>query len=244
MTQIWPKKPFFGQIIKIKNIFTHKHKKGDLPIVDDEIKRAAGIETSEEDEQIVRSNTNGSQVQQLVTADGTYATQSAFVMNSQTANVNNSKKDDFENRPTLRGFLLQGNFFIAAALARTLTKLAFKYVKLTETDHIKQNRFMAEAMYIMASVLHFGKSGLAKKQITEDDTDSINVCLRVISERSNLIVKLFDDQSKQALSTLLDAKLSDDLDTDLKKSLTKKHTLKIQVINFYLFSWIYKIYCP
>lgn len=199
---------------------------GDLPIVDDEIKRAAGIETSEEDEQILRSNTNTSQVQQLVTADGTYATQSAFVMSSQSLN---SKKNDDENRPTLRGFLLQGNFFIAAALARTLTKLAFKYVKLTETDQIKQNRFMAEAMFIMASVLHFGKSGLAKKQITEDDTDSINVCLRVISERSNLIVKLFDDQSKQALSTLLDAKIHEDLDGDLiKKTINKKLILTIQ----------------
>lgn len=74
---------------------------GDLPIVDDEIKRAAGIEsTSEEaDEQIVKSNAS-THVQTLVTADGTYATQSAFVM---PANGTNSKKDDPENRPTLRG---------------------------------------------------------------------------------------------------------------------------------------------
>ena len=76
---------------------------GDLPIVDDEIKRAAGIENSEEDDLIVKSNTNGSQVQQLVTADGTYATQSAFVMNSQT---NGSKKDDPDNRPILRGYVI------------------------------------------------------------------------------------------------------------------------------------------
>lgn len=198
---------------------------GDLPIVDDEIKRAAGIETSEEDHQILKNNNASSQIQQLVTADGTYATQSAFVMNSASTN---SKSDDIENRPTLRGFLLQGHFFIAAALARTLTKLALKYLQLKVNEPIKQNRFISETMFIMASVLHYGKSGLAKKPMNEDDTDSVNVCLRIVSERSNLILKLFDDQSKQALSTLLNAKLNDEPDSEsMKKSSTKKN-LKIQ----------------
>ncbi len=66
---------------------------GDLPIVDDEIRRAAGIENStEEDELIVKSNQgHTNQVQQLVTADGTYATQSAFVMNNQTNSINAKK---------------------------------------------------------------------------------------------------------------------------------------------------------
>ena len=96
------------------------------------------------------------------------------------------------------------------------------------TDPVKQNRFVAEAMYIMASVLHYGKSGLAKKSINEDDTDSINVCLRVISERSSLIVGLFDNESKQALSTLLEAKLSDDIDGDsVKKSAKKLHNIQV-----------------
>ena len=77
----------------------------------------------------------------------------------------------------------------------------------------------------MASCLHYGKSGLAKKPINEDDTDSINVCLRIVSERSSLVMRLFDDQSKQALTTLLDTKLHDtDLvsESDLAKKLNDK----------------------
>lgn len=184
---------------------------GDLPIVDDELKRAAGTDTSnkEQDEKTVS-------VQQLVTADGTYATQSAFVLTNNSQNL--SKQDQAEKRPTLRGFLLQGNFFIAAALARTLTKLTLKYLKLVNDNQIKQNRFLAEAMYIMSSVLHYGKSGLTKKAINEDDNDSINICLRVIAERSPHIVRLFDDQSQQALTTLLDAKLNDDLNNDASEA--------------------------
>jgi coatomer subunit beta len=187
---------------------------GDLPIVDDELKRAAGTDTSnkEQDEKTVS-------VQQLVTADGTYATQSAFVLTNNSQNL--SKQDQAEKRPTLRGFLLQGNFFIAAALARTLTKLTLKYLKLVNNNQIKQNRFLAEAMYIMSSVLHYGKSGLTKKAINEDDNDSINICLRVIAERSPHIVRLFDDQSQQALTTLLDAKLNDDNDASEASKLSK-----------------------
>jgi len=187
---------------------------GDLPIVDDELKRAAGTDTNnkEQDEKTVS-------VQQLVTADGTYATQSAFVLTNNSQNL--SKQDQAEKRPTLRGFLLQGNFFIAAALARTLTKLTLKYLKLVNNNQIKQNRFLAEAMYIMSSVLHYGKSGLTKKAINEDDNDSINICLRVIAERSPHIVRLFDDQSQQALTTLLDAKLNDDNDASEASKLSK-----------------------
>ncbi len=201
---------------------------GDLPIVDDELKRASGIETSKEDEQIVRNNNASTSVQQLVTADGTYATQSAFVLASNHTNA----KEDADKRPTLRGFLLQGHFFIAAALARTLTKSTLKYLKLVKDNQIKQNRFLAEAMYIMSSVLHYGKSGLTKKPINEDDNDSINICLRVIAERSSQIVRLFDGQSQQALSTMLEAKLSEELDADARAKLNKnskyRHNTKIQ----------------
>jgi coatomer subunit beta len=105
---------------------------------------------------------------------------------------------------------VQGHFFIATALSRALTKLALKYAALSGDAPLKQNRFLAEAMLIMASLLHYGHSGLAAKPISADDTDSINVCLRVLSERAPPLTRLFGDQSKQALNTLLDAKLHDE----------------------------------
>jgi len=186
---------------------------GDLPIVDDELKRAAGIE-NKEDEQILRSN-NSNTPQQLVTADGTYATQSAFLLNSQT-NTNTNK--DTDKRPTFRSFLFQGHFFIAASLARTLTKLTLKYIKLVEDNLVKQNRFVGETILILASILHFGKSGLAKKSINEDDYDSINVCLKVICDRAPFVLDLFNEKSKQALTTLLEAKLFEEGNKDGKGS--------------------------
>lgn len=197
----------------IQNLITLiRQSLGDLPIVDDELKRAAGQVDSKEDEQILRSNTSATSQQQLVTADGTYATQSAFTVNGSSASSQALKNGDadIDKRPTFRGFLLQGHFFIAAALARTLAKLAMRYARLVEGNVTKQNRFIGEVMLIMASILHFGKSGLPKKAINEDDTDSINVCLRVVSERTAFIYNLFYEQSQQALGQMLDAKLKDE----------------------------------
>jgi coatomer subunit beta len=191
----------------IQNLITLiRQSLGDIPIVDDELKRAAGTE-NKEDEAILRQNTTSAPAQQLVTADGTYATQSAFTV---AAAATTNGKDDLDKRPTFRGFLLQGQFFIAAALARTLAKLSIKYARLVNGNQLKQNRFSAETMLIMASIIHFGKSGLAKKPINEDDNDSINVCLRVVADRSAFIYSVFYEQSQQVLTTMLDAKLNED----------------------------------
>lgn len=82
----WSKASFLTYYISYVNLFVISlgiiiYLDSQIPIVDDEMKKAAG-ETTDEDTAI----TQGS-VQKLVTADGTYATQSAF---STTATI---KKD-------------------------------------------------------------------------------------------------------------------------------------------------------
>lgn len=63
-----------------------------------------------------------------------------------------------ESRPPLRQYLVDGDFFIGAALGTTLTKLSLRYISLVH-DVQKHNRFCTDAMLIMASILHLGKSG-------------------------------------------------------------------------------------
>lgn len=201
---LWILGEYCESVEDIQNLITLiRQSLGDIPIVDDELKRAAGLVGSSSNDDELKSNITTTQ--QLVTADGTYATQSAFVM-SQSNHNSAASKDD---RPVFRGFLLQGHFFIASALARALTKLSIKYAKLVEGNVVKQNRFNSEAMLIMASILHFGRSGLTKKPITEDDNDAINICLRLITEIHNaFVVNLFSGESQTTLSTMLAAKLT------------------------------------
>lgn len=131
---------------------------GEIPIVEDEMKRAAGEKT--DDDVAVMQTT----VPKLVTSDGTYATQSSFstlayVISSSSSSSTSlhfltrflvlcrtSKKG--EARPPLRQYLMDGEFFIGAALGTTLAKLALRYNSIV-SDKTKQNRFTAEAMLIM-----------------------------------------------------------------------------------------------
>ena len=128
-------------------------------------------------------------MKQLVTADGTYATQSALVTGGGVGGPGGGGGKD--QRPALRRFLLDGEFFVAAALATSLTKLVLRYEQLLHggrfskldrklTRHHKNaflgdkkraNSFSAEAMFILATIVHLGKSGLSKTPVTEDDLD-------------------------------------------------------------------------
>ncbi|EDO34974.1 predicted protein [Nematostella vectensis] len=184
---------------------------GDMPIVDDEMRKAAGDQGKAGEEAPARSAAS----QRLVTADGTYATQSAF---SQPGAAVGLAKTDDEKRPPLRQYLLDGEFFVGAAIACTLTKLALRFLQ-KESDLTKQNVFCANCMLMMSSILHLGKSGLSKKVITDDDVDRISMCLRAVAERAPLMKDIFTVQCRQSLSSMLDAnkKLEDEQKADAEK---------------------------
>lgn len=161
---------------------------GEIPIVDAELRKAAGEEGPEVDAPSEKPSSAT-----LVTAAGTYATQSAFT----AASVSKEEKI-----PPLRGYLLEGHFFIAAALGSCLTKLTIRYLQQVPEPQSK-NAFCAEAMLIIASILHLGRSGIPKKPITEDDAERLCVCLRVLSERSSVMGAVFSEKSREVLASML-----------------------------------------
>ncbi|NXT14061.1 COPB protein, partial [Prunella fulvescens] len=183
---------------------------GEIPIVESEIKKEAGELKPEEEVSV-------GPAQKLVTEMGTYATQSAL------SSSRPAKKE--EDRPPLRGFLLDGDFFVAASLATTLTKIALRYVSLVQ-EKKKQNSFNAEAMLLMATILHLGKSSLPKKPITDDDVDRISLCLKVLSECSPLMNDIFNKECRQSLSHMLSAKLEEEKLSQKKES--EKRNVTIQ----------------
>lgn len=61
-------------------------------------------------------------------------------------------------RPPIRKYLMNGDFFIGASIGSTLAKLALRYISVA-SDPVAQNKFCAEAMLIIASILNLGKSG-------------------------------------------------------------------------------------
>lgn len=183
---------------------------GEIPIVENEIKKETG-EVKPEDE------VSAAPAQKLVTEMGTYVTQSAL------SSSRPSKKE--EDRPPLRGFLMDGDFYVAASLATTLTKVALRYVAIVQ-DKKKQNSFVAEAMLIMVTVLHLGKSSLPKKPITDDDVDRISLCLKVLSECSPLMNDIFNKECRKSLSHMLTVRLEEEKLSQKKES--EKRNVTVQ----------------
>lgn len=115
-----------------------------MPLVEDELKKAAG-----DSESIEGSGISGSQ---LVTSDGTYATQSAF--------ITNTSRNDQSKRPPLRQYLIDGDFYIGAALGTTFTKLGLRFAEIWDgKDTLKANQFCVNLMLVLTYILKLGKSG-------------------------------------------------------------------------------------
>ena len=167
---------------------------GELPLLEAENKRQAGEKLAEDGSAQVAPA-------QLVTSDGTYASQSAFSAGSLR------KKE--EKRPALVQYMMEGDFFIGASLATTLAKLALRYKSL-EIDVQKSNRIQAEAMFVMSSVMQLGRSGLPSKAITHDDAERLSLCLRSLASPTALVQKVFTEGCREALGRMLTAKAEED----------------------------------
>lgn len=191
-----------------------KQSLGPLPMVDEELKLASGDKTAEDN--MASSDAPVSTTTTLVTSDGTYATQSIF-----STNVTTKKK---ESRPSIRQYLIDGDFFIGAALGTTLVKLAFRYIS-AEPDLLKQNVMLAETMLIISSVLHLGRSGLSNKPIANDDEERLLFTLNVLQNKEPEIVKIFTDRCRSALQSMLSAKANEEylVNKEKEKSSVKVH---------------------
>merc|ERR1719376_1059144 len=177
-----------------------------------------------EDESVVQSAQSAKVQQPVVTADGTYATQSAFTAGGGEggkaggaggAGGGSSSKSKEPERPPLRKYLMEGDFFIGAAIGTTLSKLALKYAaSVKEAKRI--NRFNAESMLVLSSILHLGRSGLPAKAITEDDFERIALCVRVLANKGHAKVTDFVClEGRKALTEMLDGQSADNLADDL-----------------------------
>ncbi|XP_054168889.1 coatomer subunit beta-like [Oppia nitens] len=182
---------------------------GDIPIVESELKKLEN--GTENDETSVTTNTNSQpNAAKLVTADGSYATQSALSVNT--------KVEKTANIPPLRQYLLNGEFFIGTALANCLVKLAFRYKQVVGSGK-QSNRFLAQSMLILTSILHLGKSKLISQTINDDDFERIAFCLMILTnicsenginaEMAELLSKIFLAEMRSSLDSMLQSNKAD-----------------------------------
>jgi coatomer subunit beta len=164
---------------------------GVLPIVDSELREQASREEEEQNKEEPKLVTRT-----RITADGTYATESAY-----TTPHTNVKAE----KPPLRRMLLEGDFFLATSLAVTVTKISLRHAEHAIPTDVEKNAVKGEAMLMMASVLHLGKSGLFAAAIDEDSYERIMTCLMCLAEPSPQLHEIFLQHSHAAFLQMLES---------------------------------------
>merc|ERR1711862_279754 len=62
----------------------------------------------------------------------------------------------------------------------------------------------------MGSILRLGTSGLPEKPITKDDEDRLQLCLKVLSDKTSLLCSVFNTECRDALGQMLEATVTTD----------------------------------
>lgn len=211
---------------------------GDIPIVESELQKLEeGNEEAKEGDAYKQPAQQ--QSSKLVTADGSYATQSALSVMAKNPSTE-------ATMPPLRSYLLTNNeFVIGTALANCLIKLCLRYKQLSK-DPRSTNAYFAESMLVLTSILHLGKSRLVTQMINEDDYERISHSLHMLillnkatdQEAEALISSIYLRETRTSLVSMLDNSKNgeDKFESTIAKSKNKTvesddHLLFSQLIN-------------
>lgn len=166
---------------------------GEVPILASERRL---LSAGEEEESVVSKPAEHHKPKVL--ADGTYATESAFSSEAQ--------EEHKANRPPLRNLILSGNYFVAAVLSSTLTKLVLRYQKISSNE-ARKNALRAEALLIMTSILRVSESEIVTQKMDEDTSERIFSCIKVLAEgyKEPVLEKAFLEDSKAAFKVIVQA---------------------------------------
>ncbi|KAF3067053.1 Coatomer subunit beta [Daldinia childiae] len=172
---------------------------GEIPILASEqrlLDHVDGDEEKEKEQVNGHSKSAAPSGSRRVLADGTYATETALTSGSAAAAKLEAVKA--AQKPPLRQLILEGDYYLAAVLSATLTKLVMRHSEIS-SDKARTNALKAEAMLIMISIIRVGQSQFVKAPIDEDSVDRIMSCVRSLAEfsdRKELETVFLDDTRK------------------------------------------------
>jgi len=142
-----------------------------------------------------------------VTADGTYATQTALTSAKPTKRT--SSLDNIK-RPTLQAALFAADFMPGVVLSVALVKV---FCRLSESlkqsgksrDEIirKENSFAAECMLIIASMINLAKSDLLHHSICPDLIDRMWFCLQALANKDLSFLKAMQAMCRDKLIEMI-----------------------------------------
>jgi coatomer subunit beta len=208
-------------------ISTIKQCLGDLPFftVSEE---GESTESSKPAQQVVNSATVSSR-RPVVLADGTYATQSAATETAISAPATGI--GSLASTQNLRSLILSGDFFLAAVVACTLTKLVLRMEEV-QPSKVEVNKACAGALLIMVSILQLGQSSYLPHPIDNDSYDRIVLCVRLLCNTGDDVRKVWLKSCRESFANMLAEKqFRENEETKAKAQIS--HSQPDDLIDFY-----------
>ncbi|KAE8658662.1 Coatomer subunit beta-1 [Hibiscus syriacus] len=163
-----------------------------------------------------------------VLADGTYATQSAA---SETAFSPPTTVQGSLASGNIRSLLLTGDFFLAAVVACTLTKLVLRLEEV-QPSKVEVNKATTQALLIFVSMLQLGQSHALPHPIDNDSYDRIVLCIRLLCNTGAEIRKIWLQSCRQSFVKMLTEKQLQETE-ELKAKAQVSHAQPDDLIDFY-----------
>ncbi|ONM19607.1 Coatomer subunit beta-1 [Zea mays] len=179
-------------------ISTIKQCLGDLPFYTVSEERET-TDSSKPSQPVVSSVTVSSR-RPAVLADGTYATQSAATEIAVSAPA--SALGSLASTQNLRSLILSGDFFLAAVVACSLTKLVLRLEEI-QPAKVEVNKVSTEALLIMVSILQLGQSSYLPHPIDNDSYDRIVLCVRLLCNTGDDVRKVWLQSCRQSFVNML-----------------------------------------
>ncbi|KAF3781577.1 Coatomer subunit beta-1 [Nymphaea thermarum] len=164
-----------------------------------------------------------------ILADGTYATQSAA---SETAiSAPTLVQGSLASVGNLRSLILSGDFFLAAVVACTLTKLVLRLEEV-HLSKVEVNKASAGVLIIMVSILQLGQSSVLAQPIDNDSHDRIVLCLRILCNTGDNTRKIWLQSCRQSFVKMLSDKQFRESE-EIKAKAQVSHAQPDDLIDFY-----------
>ncbi|VAH60465.1 unnamed protein product [Triticum turgidum subsp. durum] len=175
-------------------IATIKQCLGDLPFFT--ISEEGETTDSSKPAQPVVNSVTVSSRRPVVLADGTYATQSAATEAISTPVTPGSLASTLN----LRSLILSGDFFLAAVVACTLTKLVLRLEEVQQSK-VEANKACTGALLVMTSILQLGLSSYLPQPIDNDSYDRIVLCVRLLCNTGDDLRRIWLQSCRQSWRT-------------------------------------------
>jgi coatomer subunit beta len=196
---------------------------GTLPLVEVTEKKADVKETKAESH-----STHKIVSRPVVLADGTYAQQSAY--ESVDHGEKSSEVEGLEQL-TLRTLLLRGDFYLGAAIANSLTKLALAFSNTVGNKNpVAVNKQVAYSLLYLTAILKLGTSftgetpGVASKKIDEDSYKRIAQCIEtLLNYKDAKLSSIFLERCRETFAHMIvERRKENEARLKLKSSSSKK----------------------